>query len=141
MELSLGGSRFTLTSSDGSRTLEMPLAGRFNVANAAVAAGCAGALGIDDDAIRAGVASVERVPGRFELVAMSGNFTVVVDYAHTPDGIVAVIDAAREILSGSSRVIAVVGAGGNRDRAKRPPDGQCRLPSRCGGAHQRQPPR
>jgi len=98
----------------------VPLAGRFNVANAALAAACARSLGIDDGAIAAGIASVDRVPGRFDLVATGGGFTVVVDYAHTPNGIVAVIGAAREILAGSGRVIVVAGAGGDRDRAKRP---------------------
>jgi UDP-N-acetylmuramoyl-L-alanyl-D-glutamate--2,6-diaminopimelate ligase len=85
-----------------------------------VAAACARALGIDRGAIAGGIASVDRVPGRFELVVTGGDSTVVVDYAHTPDGIAAVIAAAAEILTGSGRVIAVVGAGGDRDRVKRP---------------------
>jgi UDP-N-acetylmuramoyl-L-alanyl-D-glutamate--2,6-diaminopimelate ligase len=62
---------------------------------------------------------VASVPGRFEIVATERNCTVVVDYAHTPDGVAAVIGAARR-LSGAGRVIAVVGAGGDRDRGKRP---------------------
>ena len=118
--LAFSGSRFSLGNGSRSLELEVPLAGRFNVANAALAAACARSLGIDDGAIAAGIASVDRVPGRFDLVATGGGFTVVVDYAHTPNGIVAVIGAAREILAGSGRVIVVAGAGGDRDRAKRP---------------------
>ena len=114
------GSEFTLRGTKLDRRLRVPLAGEFNVANAAVAAACATVLGIDADAIVAGVATVAVIPGRFELVPNRRGLVVAVDYAHTPDGISAVIAAAARIQAGRGRVIAVVGAGGDRDRAKRP---------------------
>jgi UDP-N-acetylmuramoyl-L-alanyl-D-glutamate--2,6-diaminopimelate ligase len=114
------GSRFTATGRTGEAEMQLPLAGRFNVANALIAAGCAEALGISWDDIAAGIGSVPQVPGRFELVATGTDYTVVVDYAHTPDGILAAVAAARDIVGSSGRVITVVGAGGERDREKRP---------------------
>jgi UDP-N-acetylmuramoyl-L-alanyl-D-glutamate--2,6-diaminopimelate ligase len=120
VEVGFEGSRFVARGRSGSAEVMLPLAGRFNVANALVAAGCAEVLGIGWDDIAAGLARVPPVPGRFELVPTDGDYTVVVDYAHTPDGIVAAVAAARDILAGRGRVIAVVGAGGDRDRQKRP---------------------
>ena len=119
-DYTFSGSDFVLDDGRVRLTLHVPLAGGFNVANAAVAAACGRSLGIDDSAIASGIAAVEVVPGRFEQVPTEAGFTVVVDYAHTPDGVAAVIGAARQILKGSGRVIALVGAGGDRDRAKRP---------------------
>lgn len=118
--LTVSGSDFSVSSDGGSVTLHMPLPGGFNVANAAVAAVCALRLGVAPDAVSAGVAALPTVPGRFERVPLDLDFTVAVDYAHTPDGIAAVIAAATEVLAGSGRVVVVVGAGGDRDRAKRP---------------------
>jgi UDP-N-acetylmuramoyl-L-alanyl-D-glutamate--2,6-diaminopimelate ligase len=60
------------------------------------------------------------VPGRFELVEMGRDFTVIVAYAHTPGGIAATIAATRDIVAEGARIVAVVGAGGDRDRSKRP---------------------
>lgn len=117
---SFSGSDFVLSGDSRNLPIHVPLAGGFNVANAAVAAACARRLGVADPAIAAGIAAVEVVPGRFERVVTGAGFTVIVDYAHTPDGVGAVIATARQILGGSGRVIAVVGAGGDRDRAKRP---------------------
>ncbi len=114
------GSRFRIDGPGGGSDVSLPLAGRFNVANALVAAAIASALGIGWEAIAAGIAAVPVVPGRFELVETGRDFTVVVDYAHTPDGIGAAVAAAREILAETGRVIVVVGAGGDRDRSKRP---------------------
>lgn len=120
VEVGFEGSRFVARGRAGSAEVTLPLAGRFNVANALVAAGCAEVMGIGWEAIAAGLAAVPPVPGRFELVPTGRDYTVVVDYAHTPDGIVAAVAAARDILAGRGRVIAVVGAGGDRDRQKRP---------------------
>ena len=118
--LGFAGSEFHLDDGRTNLAVRIPLAGSFNVANAAVAAGCARALDIPDGAITTGIAAVSGVPGRFELVPNRLGLTVAVDYAHTPDGISAVIAAAAAIQAGRGRVIAVVGAGGDRDRAKRP---------------------
>ncbi|HET7647515.1 MAG TPA: UDP-N-acetylmuramoyl-L-alanyl-D-glutamate--2,6-diaminopimelate ligase [Gaiellaceae bacterium] len=94
------------------------LRGRFNRANAVGAVAAARALGIDDGAIRRGVESVAGVPGRFETVEAGQPFAVVVDYAHTPDSLENVLRAAREL--GPGRLTVVFGAGGDRDREKRP---------------------
>ena len=75
-------------------------------------------LGVDDATIAAALPRAGRVPGRFEPVDEGQAFAVLVDYAHTPDSLENVLRAAREIAEG--RVIAVFGAGGDRDRAKRP---------------------
>ncbi len=103
--------------------VDLKLPGRFNVENALAAAAAARALGIGEEAIKQGIEAVDRVPGRFDRVDEGQPFTVVVDYAHTPGALEAALDAARELGRGG-RVICVFGAGGDRDRAKRPLMGQ-----------------
>ena len=98
--------------------VDLKLRGRFNVENALGALAAARLLGIDDAAIARGLESVRGVPGRFESVEEGQPFTVIVDYAHKPDALENVLRAARELTRG--RVICVVGAGGDRDRGKRP---------------------
>ena len=97
---------------------DLKLRGRFNRANAAGAIAAARALGIDDASIARGVESVTGVPGRFESVEAGQPFAVIVDYAHTPDSLANVLQAARELGDGTLTV--VFGAGGDRDREKRP---------------------
>ncbi len=94
------------------------LRGIFNVENVlgAVAAGIL--LDLDEDDIAAGIAGMSAVPGRFEAIDEGQPFAVVVDYAHTPDSLATVLHAARDL--GDGRVIVVFGAGGDRDRGKRP---------------------
>ena len=99
--------------------IDLKLRGRFNVENALGALLSARALGIDDDAIRRGVENVRGVPGRFEAVDEGQSFHVIVDYAHKPGALENVLRAARELAAGH-RVICVLGAGGDRDRGKRP---------------------
>jgi UDP-N-acetylmuramoyl-L-alanyl-D-glutamate--2,6-diaminopimelate ligase len=99
--------------------IELKLRGRFNVANALAALHAARAVGIDDDAIRRGLESVRGVPGRFESVDAGQPFHVIVDYAHKPGALENVLRAARDLANGN-RVICVIGAGGDRDRGKRP---------------------
>jgi UDP-N-acetylmuramoyl-L-alanyl-D-glutamate--2,6-diaminopimelate ligase len=94
------------------------LRGRFNRENAAGAVAAARILGIEETAIRQGLASVAGVPGRFESVEAGQPFSVIVDYAHTPDSLDNVLTAAREL--GPGRLTVVFGAGGDRDREKRP---------------------
>ncbi|MFL5954299.1 MAG: Mur ligase family protein [Gaiellaceae bacterium] len=96
----------------------LKLRGRFNRANAAGAIAAARALEIDEDAIARGIESLAGVPGRFESVEAGQPFAVIVDYAHTPDSLANVLQAAREL--GDGRLTVVFGAGGDRDREKRP---------------------
>ena len=96
--------------------LEVPMGGSHNGSNALVAAAAALRLGFSPVEISEGIAAVTPVAGRFEIVAEEPA-TVVVDYAHTPGAIASVIGAAR--ASAGGRVIAVIGAGGDRDRSKR----------------------
>jgi UDP-N-acetylmuramoyl-L-alanyl-D-glutamate--2,6-diaminopimelate ligase len=98
------------------------LPGHFNVANALGAFAAARALGIGPEAATAGLARAERVPGRFEPIEEGQAFAVLVDYAHTPDSLENVLRAARRLSEG--RVLAVFGAGGDRDRDKRPKMGR-----------------
>ena len=120
LELRPDGSRFRWRGVD----VQVPLPGRFNVANALCAAAVAAELGIDVDVIAAGLATVPVVRGRFEPVAAGQPFGVVVDYAHTPDGLEQLLSSARELVAAGGRVIVVFGAGGDRDPAKRPRMGE-----------------
>jgi UDP-N-acetylmuramoyl-L-alanyl-D-glutamate--2,6-diaminopimelate ligase len=103
--------------------LDLKLPGRFNIENALAAVAAARALGIGEKAIKQGIEAVDRVPGRFDRVDEGQPFTVFVDYAHTPGALETALEAARELGRGG-RVICVFGAGGDRDRAKRPLMGQ-----------------
>jgi UDP-N-acetylmuramoyl-L-alanyl-D-glutamate--2,6-diaminopimelate ligase len=94
------------------------LGGRFNIINAVAAATCARALGVAPAVISEGLASVAGVRGRFEVVEAGQAFTVLVDYAHTPDGLTQALRGARELTAG--RLLVVFGAGGDRDHDKRP---------------------
>jgi UDP-N-acetylmuramoyl-L-alanyl-D-glutamate--2,6-diaminopimelate ligase len=102
----------------GGLRLTAPLPGRFNVVNSLVAVAVARALGASDDAIAAALPQAATAPGRFEPVDAGQGFAVVVDYAHTPDSLENVLASARDLADG--RVLVVFGAGGDRDRAKRP---------------------
>src|SRR3954462_4041380 len=108
----------TFHAGDGLDGIELKLRGRFNAENALAAATAARALGIDEAAVKRGIEAVERVPGRFDSVEEGQPFTVLVDYAHTPGALEVALEAARELARG--RVICVFGAGGARDRDKRP---------------------
>jgi len=112
----------TFRPSDDLAGIEVKLRGRFNVENALAAAAAARSLGIAEEAIKRGIELVDRVPGRFDSVDEGQPFTVLVDYAHTPGALETALEAARELARG--RVICVFGAGGDRDRAKRPIMGQ-----------------
>jgi UDP-N-acetylmuramoyl-L-alanyl-D-glutamate--2,6-diaminopimelate ligase len=98
--------------------LRSPLPGRFNVANVLGAVATARALGVDDATIERALPTAAPVPGRFQPVDEGQGFAVLVDYAHTPDSLENVLRAARELSRG--RVIVTFGAGGDRDRGKRP---------------------
>ncbi len=113
------GVSFTALLPGGSAVdLNLKLTGKFNVYNALAAVAAGFADNISPEAIKRGLEGVPGVPGRFELVDRGQDFAVIVDYAHTPDGLENVLATAREITGG--RLITVFGCGGDRDRAKRP---------------------
>lgn len=118
VETSLRGTSLDLVTDQGTVTVTSELVGAFNVENALVAVGCSLALGLSLDEIVAGLGELGGVPGRFEQVSGDRPVHVIIDYAHTPDGIEEAISVARSVAFG--KVIAVVGAGGDRDREKRP---------------------
>ena len=108
---------FTLSTPWGEERVQAPVLGDFNVSNAGVAAACCLAVGVSFDDVLRGLEALAPVPGRFEIVSGDHPVRVIVDYAHTPDGVSKAISAAR--LLTRQRVIVVVGAGGDRDRDKR----------------------
>lgn len=118
VDLRLDGASFTVRHPGGATEVRLGLTGRFNVYNALAAFGVGIIEGLDPAEIAAALGEVPGVPGRFELVPGRQGFAVVVDYAHTPDGLENVLSAARRFAPG--RVIAVFGCGGDRDRQKRP---------------------
>jgi UDP-N-acetylmuramoyl-L-alanyl-D-glutamate--2,6-diaminopimelate ligase len=101
------------------RTVELLLTGAYHVVNALAAATTATALGVPEDTVVRGLARARPVPGRFQVVDVAAPFTVVVDYAHTPDGLEVALASARR-LAAAGRVLCVFGCGGERDREKRP---------------------
>jgi UDP-N-acetylmuramoyl-L-alanyl-D-glutamate--2,6-diaminopimelate ligase len=113
-----GGAEFAL---EGAR-VRTGLPGHFNVANALGALAAAEALGVEREVAVAGLERAGRVPGRFEPIDEGQGFAVLVDYAHTPDSLENVLRAARRLTGG--RLIVVFGAGGDRDRDKRPKMGR-----------------
>ena len=139
------GNRFRLVTPYGSGDVHSPLVGRFNASNALAAAATALAAGLDVDTVVNGLSVPVVVPGRMERVDAGQPFAVVVDYAHTPDGLEQVLRAARPLVgrgaggalptgapgavkeSGATtggRLVVVFGCGGDRDRAKRPAMGK-----------------
>jgi len=110
-----GGAEFTV---NGELRVRTGLPGHFNIANALGAFAAARALGVEAQAAATGLARASRVPGRFEPIDEGQGFAVLVDYAHTPDSLENVLRAARRLTTG--RLISVFGAGGDRDRDKRP---------------------
>ncbi len=118
LELGTDGSSFTLRIGGERRPARLALPGRYNVENALAAAAAAHALGLEIDAVVAGLGRASHVPGRLE-VAWSGDFTVLIDFAHTPAALEGMLRAVRPLTEG--RLIVLFGAGGDRDRAKRRP--------------------
>ena len=122
VKLAPGRSAFTLKTEKQQMDFKLNLTGKHNIYNALAAIGAAWSQGLSLATIRLGLEKVKNVPGRFELIECGQNFTVVVDYAHTDDALQNVLTAARELAP--KRLITVFGAGGDRDRTKRPLMGQ-----------------
>jgi UDP-N-acetylmuramoyl-L-alanyl-D-glutamate--2,6-diaminopimelate ligase len=125
------GSRFRCMWPGGEVDVRTPLAGHFNVENALAAIAACEALGVSVADTAAALVDAGRAPGRFEPVEAGQPFAVLVDYAHTPDSLENVLRAARLLTQG--RLVCVFGAGGDRDRDKRPKMGEiaARLADRC----------
>ena len=121
-EFSLEGMKFELLTSGTQRDFRSPLVGAPHIYNtlAAVASGLA--LGYNLDVITAALENCSGAPGRFERVPHDGDFSVVVDYAHSDDALLNVLRTAREVVQG--KIITVFGCGGDRDRSKRAPMGE-----------------
>jgi len=119
LSFSLQGLKFDVRTPRGTLHITSSLVGRPNVYNILAAVSTATALGISFDAIERGIASLEGVPGRFQVVSgAKDDVTVVVDYAHTDDALKNLLETARPLTAG--RLITVFGCGGDRDRTKRP---------------------
>ena len=118
LELGLSESTFRL----GGRRVRLRLGGLFNVRNALGAAAAARLVGVELDAICAGLEQADGVPGRFETMTSADGLSIVVDYAHTPAGLEEVLRAVRAATGG--RLVVVFGCGGDRDRGKRPVMGE-----------------
>ena len=118
VEFSLNGATFTLVTPEGEKKVNLHMNGMFSVYNVLASVAAAMAMGIHlDTAVRA-LESVKGVAGRFEVVVKKP--LVIVDYAHTPDGLENVLNSAREITPKDGRLICLFGCGGDRDATKRP---------------------
>lgn len=119
VELTGIGAHFTIEGPDGLRVdAGVPVPGAFNVSNALAAVASAALAGLDPHEVARGIADGGGVPGRLERVDAGQDYTVVVDYAHKPDAVEAVLATLRPLTDG--QVIVVLGAGGDRDPGKRP---------------------
>ena len=121
-EFSLNGMAFKLSTPAGERDFHSPLVGPPHIYNtlAAVASGLA--LGYSLDTVTSALEKCTGAPGRFERVSHAGDFSVVVDYAHSDDALLNVLKTARQVVRG--KIITVFGCGGDRDRSKRAPMGE-----------------
>ncbi len=114
----VAGADFAAQTPDGPVAVRTRLPGLFNVQNALAALAIARTLGVEVGVAAGALSEARRVPGRFEPIEEGQDFGVLVDYAHTPDSLENVLRAARELTKG--RLVVVFGAGGDRDRGKRP---------------------
>jgi UDP-N-acetylmuramoyl-L-alanyl-D-glutamate--2,6-diaminopimelate ligase len=122
LRFSVAGARFVATTPGGEVELRSRLPGRFNVLNALGAIATAHAFGVPLELIAATLPEIAPAPGRFQALDEGQPFTVLVDYAHTPDSLENVLRAARSLAAG--RLLSVFGCGGDRDRGKRPQMGR-----------------
>ncbi len=121
VEEAAAGLRISVATPSGTATVQLRIGGRFNVHNALAVIALGEAIGLDPGAIRAGLESVERVPGRMERIDLGQPFAVIVDYAHSPASLEAVLDGlAPTTAARGGGIIVVFGSAGERDTAKRP---------------------
>lgn len=117
IEKNMDNTCFTLSTPDGAIDLRLNLIGEFNIYNALGAAGFGLSLGMDLQSVKRGLEKMTFVPGRFQSLPGDYGFRVIIDYAHTPDGLTNLLRTARELTK--NRLITVFGCGGERDRGKR----------------------
>ncbi len=122
IEYSLSKVEFTLNTPLGKRRIKLNVPGEFSIYNGLAAAACGYAMEIDLDLIKKGLESVQGVKGRFEVVPTNTDYTVIIDFAHTADSLEKVLTVMDEFAEG--RKVVVFGAGGNRDKTKRPEMGE-----------------
>ncbi|HLB73298.1 MAG TPA: UDP-N-acetylmuramoyl-L-alanyl-D-glutamate--2,6-diaminopimelate ligase, partial [Sedimentisphaerales bacterium] len=116
--MNTGGTKFTIEYAGLTAKVKSPLLGLYNVSNCLAAAGLCLAAGFDLKTVARGLSSPQAIPGRLEQVAWPGDFTVLIDYAHTDDALKNVLTTLKPLCRG--RLIVVFGCGGDRDRTKRP---------------------
>lgn len=122
IEFTLSKVKFKLNTPEGSTDILLNIPGEFSVYNALAAAACAYAYNVSIEIIKKGLESVEGIKGRFEVVPTNTDYTVIIDFAHTADGLDKVLTVIDQFAKG--RKIVVFGAGGNRDKTKRPEMGE-----------------
>ena len=118
IEHSIGGQKFNITCKSGSQVFDIKLLGNFNLQNVCVAISCLLACNLSLSQIANSMQNMQGVPGRFESY-YNGKITIIVDYAHTPDGLKNLLSTARDV-AGKGKLVCVFGCGGNRDTDKRP---------------------
>ncbi len=118
----VAGARFVASTPEGELECSSRLPGRFNVANVLGALATAHSMGVSLDRIAAALPDIAPAPGRFQALDEGQPFTVLIDYAHTPDSLENVLRAARSLTE--RRLLSVFGCGGDRDRGKRPQMGR-----------------
>lgn len=118
IDINSKGVSFILRTPQYEAELKIKIPGKFSVYNALAAASVAYAAGIDKDAIRDGLFKVDCVPGRSEIIQTDTPYTVMIDYAHKPDGLEKMLTTIRQYAKG--RIITLFGCGGDRDKEKRP---------------------
>lgn len=122
IRLSLEGTSFSVSSGGTQQPVSTPLVGRFNVCNTLAAYAAGTALGLPPATLAAGISRVNNVRGRFERISSPAGWNAIIDYAHTPDALEKCLQTIREVLPAQRRgkIITIFGAGGDRDRTKRP---------------------
>lgn len=121
IQLSIAGTRFDLSYRGSTRSIESPLVGRFNVYNSLAASSAGLALEIPLEKIQQGLRNISNVKGRFERISSPAGWTAIIDYAHTPDALEKCLRTIHDILPKNlGKIYTVFGAGGDRDRVKRP---------------------
>jgi len=118
VEITSKYTKFRLVYNGESVTVSLPLPGRFNVYNSLAAASACISQGVTLEKIKEGLENIKRISGRSEVIDSGRGFTLVIDYAHTPDGLENILNTVREYAKG--RIITLFGCGGDRDKTKRP---------------------